>query len=67
MSKERIALLESWQFPIGGKCATLTIVGDPTDPIGPEDMDAIFEASMLFKRNIMRRHHLRNPPADYEI
>jgi hypothetical protein len=62
--------IEQWKFPIGGHVATLTIESPSTQVIEPEDMDALFEAGLLFKRQIITRHKARlarEAQPDFEI
>lgn len=60
-------IVEQWTFPIGGKMATLTIVATDASQVNPDDIDALFEITLLFKQQIMRRHRERPSPQDYEI
>lgn len=62
-------LIEEWSFPLGGHRATLTIVSEPGGTIEPEDIDALSEISMVFKRQIIKRQQERqqkNAP-EYQI
>lgn len=57
---------EQWRFPLGSHTATLTITSQPGCEIAPEDIDALFEISLLFKRQVMKRHK-EHVLAEYEI
>lgn len=61
-------LIERWTFPLGAKMATLTITATEGSKVNPEDIDALFEITLLFKQQIMRRHREHpSPQSDYEI
>ncbi len=61
------AIIEQWKFPLGGNMATLTITGDAVEP---EDIDALFEISLFFKQQVMKRakeSSARTDFPEYEI
>lgn len=61
-------LIEQWRFPLGGHEATLTITGH--SELEPQDIDALLEISLLFKRQVMKRHQertARTAAPEYEI
>lgn len=53
------SLVEQWRFPLGPHMAELRIMSCEGDVIEPEDMDALYEISLLFKKQVMKRHQER--------
>lgn len=61
-------MIERWTFPIGESVAMLVIENKSGKPLEPEDMDALYEASLLFKKQLVRRSQMRRKlQPEYEI
>lgn len=60
--------IEQWTFPLGENVAVLTLENQSGRPVEPEDMDALFEASLIFNKQLIRRYRARqSTPPEYQI
>lgn len=59
----RKQIVHNWQFPLGGKAASLSITG--WTEITTDDMDALIEVSTMFKAQVARSNAPTEP--EYSI